>query len=99
MTGAIEVRAFMRLSALFAARGWPNPYALEVENEVTGSQLLTALGVADEDVESLIVNRRAKSVATAILRPGDRVALVPPGAPGPHRLLLGLRDMSAPYKR
>ncbi|MGD0641256.1 MAG: MoaD/ThiS family protein [Roseiarcus sp.] len=99
MAGAIEVRAFMRLSALFAARGWPNPRALAVENDITGSQLLTALGVAPEDVESLIVNRRAAPVESAILRPGDRVALVPPGAPGPHRLLLGLRDVSTPPKR
>ena len=98
MTGTIEVRAFMQLSTLFAARGWSNPRAFEVENGVTGEQLLAALGVHTRDVESLIVNRRAVPVEDAVLRAGDRVALVPPGAPGPHRLLLGLRAMSAPRK-
>lgn len=88
----------MQLSALFATRGWPNPRVLEVENDITGRQLLAALGVDAQDVESLIVNRRAALVEGAVLRAGDRVALVPPGAPGPHRLLLGLRDSSRPGK-
>jgi hypothetical protein len=88
----------MQLSALFAARGWSNPRTLEVENGVTGRQLLAALGVDTRDVESLIVNRRAALVEGAVLRAGDRVALVPPGTPGPHRLLLGLRELSAPRK-
>ncbi len=98
MAGAIEVRAFMQLSALFAARGWGNPHALEVERDITGKELLAALAVAREDVESLIVNRRAASVEETILRPGDRVALVPPGAPGPHRILLGLWGGSKPLR-
>jgi len=98
VAGAIEVRAFMQLSALFAARGWGNPRALEVESDITGKELLAALGVDREDVESLIVNRRAAPVDGAVLRPGDRVALVPPGAPGPHRLLLGLWGGPRPPK-
>lgn len=98
MTGTIEVRAFMQLSTLFAARGWSNPRTLEVENSVTGRQLLAALGVDARDVESLIVNRRAAPLEGVVLQAGDRVALVPPGAPGPHRVLLGLRDLSAPRK-
>ncbi|MDR3421344.1 MAG: hypothetical protein P4L80_08920 [Xanthobacteraceae bacterium] len=98
MAGVIEVRAFMQLSALFAARGWSNPRALEVDSDLTGQQLLAALGVDAQNVESLIVNRRAAQVEGAVVRAGDRVALVPPGAPGPHRLLLGLRDASGPRK-
>lgn len=98
MAGAIQVRAFMQLSALFAARGWSNPRALEVESDITGSELLAALSVDRQDIESLIVNRRAAPVEGTILRPGDRVALLPPGAPGPHRLLLGLRHWSTERK-
>jgi hypothetical protein len=99
MAGAIEVRGFMALAAAFAARGWANPHRFAVEGEITGAQLLAALGVASEEVESLILNRRATPVDTARLHPGDRVALVPPGAPGPHRVLLGLRDPSKPAIR
>lgn len=28
----------------------------------------------------------------AVVHPGDRVARVPPGVPGPHRLLLGFKN-------
>jgi hypothetical protein len=52
---------------------------------------LEALDIPRRDVEALIVNRRTVPVDGSILRPGDRVALVPPGVPGPHRVLLGLR--------
>jgi len=95
---AIEVRGFMDLSALFAARGWTNPRRFEIEGSLTGLQLLTSLGLTRDQVESLIVNRRAMSVEEAIVQSGDRVAIVPPGAPGPHRVLLGLYDPSAPKK-
>jgi hypothetical protein len=88
--GTIDVRAFMWLATLFAERGWPNPRAVEVTGEISGPALLTQLDIARERVEALIVNHTTVPVEGTVLRPGDRVALVPPGVPGPHRLLLGL---------
>lgn len=96
MAETIEIRGFMQLSALFSGRGWSNPHRLEVENQISGPALLEELSIPRKDVECLIVNRRTVTVESAILHPGDRVALVPPGVPGPHRVLLGIRDLGAP---
>jgi sulfur carrier protein ThiS len=88
--GTIDVRAFMWLATLFSERGWPNPRAVAVADETTGPALLEILDIPRERVEALILNHTTVPVEGTVLRPGDRVALVPPGVPGPHRLLLGL---------
>ena len=41
----------------------------------------------------IFVNRTAFPMHHAIVHPGDRVALAPPGVPGPHRLLLGFKNI------
>jgi hypothetical protein len=98
--GSIDVRAFMWLATLFSERGWSNPRAVAVADELPGSALLKMLDIPRERVEALIVNHITVPVEGTVLKPGDRVALVPPGVPGPHRLLLGLhgakRTASAP---
>lgn len=90
MGGQIELIAFMGLRQLFKDRGWSIPHFLEVNSDMTGEELLGFLSIDSAKVESLIVNRSAIAVEDAVIRPGDRVALVPPGVPGPHRLLLGI---------
>lgn len=95
MKGVLELHAYIGLSKLFAERGWPNPRMVEIEGDITGPALMEVLGIPDDRVESLIVNRRSTVLDTAILHPGDRVALVPPGVPGPHRLLLGIYNKDA----
>ena len=40
-----------------------------------------------------MINGKAVSPGEARIRPGDRVALLPPGTPGPYRVMLGLRKM------
>jgi hypothetical protein len=94
MGGVLEVRAFLGLAKLFGERGWPNPRLHPVDTELTGNVLLDALDIPRREVEALIVNHRTVPVERAVLRPGDRVALVPPSVPGPHRVLLGLRRAS-----
>jgi hypothetical protein len=51
------------------------------------------LDVPPEEVEVIFVNRTAFPMHRAIVHPGDRVALAPPGVPGPHRLLLGFKNI------
>lgn len=92
----IEIRAFMGLSELFHKRGWPTPLIWQLEAPIEVSALLDALGVAQDTVESVIINRRARPVDGTLVQPGDRIALVPPGVPGPHRYTLGLH---VPAKR
>jgi hypothetical protein len=92
----IELIAFMGLRKLFGERGWSIPYFMEIETDMAGDELLQFLSIDSASVESFIVNRSAIAVEDAVIHPGDRVALVPPGVPGPHRLLLGIHGQTKP---
>ena len=54
------------------------------------SDLIRSLKLEDQDVESVFINGKAGTFET-VIREGDRIALIPPGTPGPHRLLFGIR--------
>lgn len=90
MGGQIELIAYMGLRSLFSERGWSIPRLLDLPGDMTGEELLRFLSIEADRVESLIVNRSAIAVESAVIHAGDRVALIPPGVPGPHRLLLGI---------
>jgi len=90
--GTIELHAFMGLADLFRQRQWGNPHDFPLESETTGEGLLAALDIPREQVEVVFINRKAVATDCAIIHPGDRVALVPPGVPGPHRFLLGFKN-------
>lgn len=96
MTGHIELIAFMGLRTLFSERGWSIPRFVDLPKDMTGEELLHFLAIDSAKVESLILNRSAIAVEDAVIHPGDRVALVPPGVPGPHRLLLGIHGQTKP---
>ena len=89
-SNGIGVVGFMDLASVFRARGWKSPHFIEVSGPIDGATLLRLVDVADEAVECLFINHKAIAVAEAVIRPGDRVALVPPGVPGPHRYSLGI---------
>ena len=84
----IEVRALGKNYFLFRERGWPCPLYYPVEKELTARELRDALEIPAEDVEVVFVNRRVMPLSTP-LKPGDRVAFVPPGTPTIHRFNLG----------
>ncbi len=50
--------------------------------------LIEELGFHSDDVEAAMVNGKVVSRSTE-LADGDRLALIPPGTPGPYRVLLG----------
>ncbi len=91
---AIEVRFFMFLAELCKERGWTSPMQLELSGAISGQQLLERLEISPERVEVLLVNGKAVWPSAALIRPGDRVALLPPGTPGPYRVLLGFKKMN-----
>lgn len=93
MEGKIEVRFFMFLAELSKERGWPCPLRLDIDRPITGADLLKKLDVPVESVEVLLVNGKAVWPSEADISPGDRVALLPPGTPGPYRVLLGFKKM------
>jgi hypothetical protein len=92
MTAPIELHGYMQMADLFRERQWPNPRSVEIAGELTGPQFMAELDIAPERVEVMFVNRKAYAADIAVIRPGDRVALVPPGVPGPHRFLLGFKN-------
>jgi sulfur carrier protein ThiS len=93
MAAWIEVRAFMDLSGTFRERNWSNPKEVAVQGEMTGTDLLALLDLPEDMVEVIFVNGKAFKPAQAVVTGGDRVALAPPGVPGPYRVLLGFKKM------
>jgi molybdopterin converting factor small subunit len=91
MSGQIQLRAFMGLAQVFRERHWTNPRTFELAGEITGREMMKQLGIAEQEVEIIFVNRKAYKPDAVTIKPGDRVALVPPGVPGPYRALLGFK--------
>ena len=63
--------------------------SVPLPRETTVSGLVAKLGLECGEVEAVFVNGRVVPGDT-VLCDGDRVGLVPPGTPGPHRYLLGI---------
>ena len=61
----------------------------ELPEGATARELVARLGLRAAEVEAVFVNGRVQPHDT-MLGHGGRIALVPPGTPGPHRALLGL---------
>lgn len=53
------------------------------------SALIEKIGLSAAEVEGVFVNNKIVPKDT-VLKHGDRVALVPPGTPGPYRVMLGM---------
>ncbi|MCX7780801.1 MAG: MoaD/ThiS family protein [Negativicutes bacterium] len=92
---SIEVRGFGKLAELFRERKWSFPLEVPLAEPVTGYALLAKLEIAADQVEAIFINGKAGQ-PDKIIRPGDRVALVPPGTPGPYRVLLGFVSRKQP---
>ncbi|OGR35749.1 MAG: thiamine biosynthesis protein ThiS [Desulfobacula sp. RIFOXYB2_FULL_45_6] len=59
-----------------------------IESEATAEDLIRQVHLAPEEIEAVFINGKVSSFDT-ILKDNDRVAFVPPGTPGPYRVLLG----------
>ena len=62
---------------------------MELPEGITPEELIKKLGLRMEDVEAVFVNNKVVPV-NSLLHNNDRVAFVPPGTPGPYRVLLGM---------
>lgn len=86
----VTVRLFGALHALAKQRGLATTLAVDVPAAgMTGTELARLLDLPLELIEGLFCNRTVYPLGH-VLRPGDRVAFVPQGTPGPHRVFLGL---------
>ncbi|PKQ29248.1 MAG: hypothetical protein CVT60_06370 [Actinobacteria bacterium HGW-Actinobacteria-10] len=89
-TGTIRVRFFGVLHALRRERGLPLHEVLPVpDGGVVASALAGQLELPLESIEGVFCNHRVHPL-DVVIRPGDEIAFVPKGTPGPHRYFLGL---------
>lgn len=57
----------------------------------TAKDLIYHVNLTAEEVEAVFINGKVVPMDT-IISDNDRVALVPPGTPGPYRVLLGFKN-------
>jgi len=90
--GAVTVRMFGLLHLYCREHGMPSTLETTVPAAgTTGRDLAMELGLPCEQIEGVFVNRTVYGIDHPVM-PGDRVAFVPYGTPGPHRVFLGLYD-------
>ncbi|MDW7710721.1 MAG: hypothetical protein SCH98_09605 [Deferrisomatales bacterium] len=88
--GTISVRLLGCLDTLSKERG--DPVEVEVPLPPEGKpawEVAEGLRLPLDKVEAVFCNRVVWDL-DHVLRPGDRVAFVPRGTPGPHRFTLGI---------
>ena len=87
---AIVFNAFSFLRPKLESKGIGYSQAkLEIPEGITVRELITELGLEREEVEAAFVNGKVVPMES-ILQNNDRVGLVPPGTPGPYRVILGM---------
>jgi molybdopterin converting factor small subunit len=92
MSGSVRVKVKMLgcLHTLRREAGLPSVVEVDVPPEGrTGEELAEDLALPLERIEAVICNHRTHPLGHRIA-PGDSVAFVPRGTPGPHRYTLGI---------
>ncbi|MBT3175534.1 MAG: MoaD/ThiS family protein [Desulfobacula sp.] len=64
---------------------------LTLKQGSSAKDLIRRVQLDSEEVEVVFINGKVASVDT-IIQDKDRVALIPPGTPGPYRVLLGFKN-------
>ncbi|SHI53125.1 hypothetical protein SAMN02745751_00500 [Dethiosulfatibacter aminovorans DSM 17477] len=97
----IEIRGFLQLDSYIRKKYGSMPVFLEVEGPLSGFELAYRMGIDPQDVEVIFVNGFVQGLDYTI-NPGDRMAFLPPGCPGPYRIALGFygknQDNEANFK-
>jgi molybdopterin converting factor small subunit len=94
----IEIRGFLKLDAkLRKYFGTKPPYFMALEKAITGLELSHLLLIERDDIEVIFVNGFVQSV-DYLISPGDRIAFLPPGCPGPYRVALGFYNKNQDKK-
>lgn len=84
----IEIRGFLQLDAYLRKKFGSMPFYLELEEPISGTDLAVRLEIPRKDIEVIFVNGFVQEL-DYIIHPGDRMAFLPPGCPGPYRIALG----------
>ncbi len=98
----VEIRGFLQLDAFLRKIQGKMPLVLELNEPITGKALAERLDIPIDEIEVIFVNGFVQDL-DYIINPGDRMAFLPPGCPGPYRLALGFygknQDNPANFKR
>ena len=97
----LEIRGFLQLDAFLKKKYGKLPIFLEIDGPISGLDLSEKLGINRDDIEVIFVNGFVQQL-DYLLNPGDRMAFLPPGCPGPYRIALGFygknQDNDANFK-
>ncbi len=86
-----HVRMFGSLHTIRRNRGLPSYEDMYIPPEgCTGFDLADKLDLPLIKIEGVFINNTANALDT-LIRPGDKVAFISSGVPGPHRYSLGIR--------
>jgi len=100
-TKKLEIRGFMQLDGILRKKYGSMPFYFKLDKPITGLELSNILEIQRDDIEVVFVNGFVQSL-DYIVNPGDRIAFLPPGCPGPHRFSLGFygknQDNEANFK-
>jgi len=90
--GYVVVRLFGKLYTQRKSLGLPTKPEVWIPTAgMTAIDLARQLELNLDDIEGVFCNHIVYSL-DHVLRPGDEVALVPTGVPGPHRFFLGIHS-------
>ena len=84
----IEVRGFLQLYSFLKKNHGALPLSLPIKEPISGMELAEQLGIPLDEIEVIFVNGFVQAV-DHIIHPGDRIAFLPPGCPGPYRIAFG----------
>ncbi len=84
----IEIRGFLQLYSYLRKNYGKLPLSLEFKHPISGGKLAEKLGIELDEIEVIFVNGFVQDLQY-LINPGDRVAFLPPGCPGPYRIALG----------
>jgi len=89
-SGVVNIRMFGFLRSFMKERGMPDHFDETVPPEgKSGLEVAAELGLPADMIEVVFRNGLIQQLDAKIY-PGDRVAFVPSGTPGPYRVLLGM---------
>ena len=89
-SGVVNIRMFGFLRAFMKERGLPDRFDETIPPEgKSGLEVAAELGLPADKIEAVFINGRIQQLDAKIY-PGDRVAFVPSGTPGPYRVFLGM---------
>lgn len=88
----VTIRMFGALHTVRRKRGLASIAEIEVPTEGrTARAIALDLDLPFDKIEGVFVNHLVYGLEHRIF-PGDRIAFVPTGVPGPHRYLLGIHE-------